>query len=71
MYDYWNGIRPGDADSLSSEYDARPIVPGEAGAGSWWCPTCKTLEAGACPADKGTCPEEYSDFCIIGRPCIA
>jgi len=60
LYDIENGIRRGDRDALSFNYDARPLVPGEAGAGILTGPeyTC-------------VCPDELAEFCPAGEPCIS
>lgn len=60
LYDIENGIRVGDRDALSFSYDARPLVPGEAGAG--------ILAGEEFPC---VCPAELADYCPAGEPCIS
>ena len=61
LYDIENGIRRGDKDAVSFNYDARPLVPGEAGAGSH-----RMAEREVC-----VCGDDMSEFCIAGEPCIS
>ncbi|CAL9610383.1 hypothetical protein SUDANB1_05613 [Streptomyces sp. enrichment culture] len=46
LYDLENGLRLDDRAARSFDYDPRPIVEGELGAGTFRCGTCGT--AGAC-----------------------
>jgi hypothetical protein len=47
-YDYENGIIPGDRAAVSFNYDARPVVPGEPGAGIWSCEQCGDANSLTC-----------------------
>lgn len=60
LYDIENGIRIGDRDAISFNFDARPLVAGEAGAG------ILTGEVFKC-----VCGEDLADFCLAGQPCIS
>ncbi|MFE9381766.1 hypothetical protein ACFYMO_00795 [Streptomyces sp. NPDC007025] len=60
FYDIENGIRRGDRDAVSFNYDARPLVAGEAGAGTF-----------AGENDPCVCVGEMADYCQSGRPCIS
>ncbi|MGW0681843.1 hypothetical protein ACWD2L_00575 [Streptomyces sp. NPDC002754] len=63
-YDYRDGIRRGDRAAMSFNYDPRPILRGEHGAGTMY--TDAELDAMRC-----TCPDDLAPFCLIGRPCEA
>jgi hypothetical protein len=57
-YDYWNGVRENDTAATSFAYDARPLMPGEPGAG--FVPE---------PVAPCTCPEDLKEFCLFEEPC--
>lgn len=60
LYDIENGIRIGDKDAMSFNFDARPLVAGEAGAG---------IFAGS--DSPCVCDEDMADYCLSGQPCIS
>ena len=59
LYDLAEGLRRNDRDARSFNYDARPLVAGELGAGTLGTDT------------PCFCPEDIADFCLSGAPCVS